>query len=334
MNIKFTFASDKDNVVVVKKNRDSDAFKLKSFAFLKRITFEIENRIRIDKSDTRFRFISKRFFSRKSRRKVIFSSEHFEDQIENSDDFDTHDDFDFIDVDNDENNNSFQIRQSRAKTTKNQSLKTYQTNLRRRLNIQRMKMTLNINFVAQRTLFFFSHFLMFVVFFMFDSQNFFLRDVFFAHVVTNSYFDLSNSWLFVEFSVLATKIRTSFLQIHNFEYSRIERKFSNVSLRLLKKIYNDTLKFRNLSKFFFSWATLSVLVDTRAKIFKNIQFLLMILKVYCNVMLDFAHSNIRHELCYAMSQYRCRILRAYTYKTWHSMLTWHEKSLIRIIRTD
>ena len=193
MNIRFIFVSDKDNVVVVKKNRDSDAFKLKSSAFFKRVILEIESRTRIDKSDTRFRFISKRFFSRKSRRKVIFSFKHFENQIENSDDFDIHDDLDFIDVNNDENNNSFQIRQSRAKTTKNQNLKTYQTNFRRRLNIQKMKMTLNINFVAQRTLFFFSHFSMFVVFFVFDSQNFFFRDVFFAHVVTNSYLDLSNS---------------------------------------------------------------------------------------------------------------------------------------------
>ena len=134
--------------------------------------------------------------------------------------------------------------------------------------------------------------------------------------------------------MLATKIRTSFLQIHNFEYSRIERKFFNVSLRLLKKVYNDTLKLKNLSKFFFFWTTLSALVDTRAKIFKNIQSFLMILKVYCNVMFDFAHSNIRHELCYVMNQYCCRILRAYIYKTWHSILTWHEKNLIRIIRID
>ena len=334
MNIKFTFASDKDNVVVVKKNRDSDAFKLKSSASLKRVTLEIKNRTRIDKSDTRFCFISKRSLFRKLARKVISSSEHLENQIENSDDFDTHDDLDLIDVDNDEHNDASQTRQSRAKTTKNQNLKTYQTNLRRRLNIKRMKKTLNINLVAQRTLLFFSHLSMLVVLFVLDSQNFFFRDVLSAHVVTNSYLDSSNSWLFVEFFVFATKTRTSFLQIHNFEYSRIERKFSNVSLRLLKKIYNDTLKLRNLSKFFFFWATLSAFVDTRAKIFKNIQSLLMILEVYCNVMLDFAHSSIRHELCYVMSQYRCRILKAYTYKTWHSILTWHEKSLVRIIRID
>ena len=196
MNIKFIFASNKNNVVVVKKNRDNDAFKFKSFALFKRIIFEIESRIRIDKFDTRFRFISKRSFFRKFvkfNRKIIFSFEYFEDQIENSNDFDIHDDFDFIDVNNDENNDLFQIRQSRTKTTKNQNLKTYQTNFRRRLNIQKMKMTLSINFVVQRTLFFCSHFSMFVVLFVFDSQNFFFRDVFFAHVVTNSYFDLSNS---------------------------------------------------------------------------------------------------------------------------------------------
>ena len=193
MNIKFIFASNKNNVVVVKKSRDNDVFKLKSFEFLKRIILEIESRTRIDKSDTRFRFISKRFLFRKfvkSRRKIIFSFEHLEDQIENSNDFDIHDDFDFIDVNNDENNDLFQIRQSRAKTTKNQNLKTYQTNLRRRLNIQKMKMTLNINLVAQRALFFFSHLSMFVVLFVFDFQNLFFRDVLLAHVVTNSYLNL------------------------------------------------------------------------------------------------------------------------------------------------
>ena len=125
MNIKFIFVSNKDNVVVVKKNRDNDVFKLKSFALFKRITLEVENRTRIDKFDTRSRFISKRSFFRKFRRKVIFSFEHFEDQIENSNDFDIHDNFDLIDVNNDENNNSSQIRQSRTKTTKNQNLKTY-----------------------------------------------------------------------------------------------------------------------------------------------------------------------------------------------------------------
>ena len=138
MNIKFIFVSNKNNVVVVQKNRDNDVFKFKSFAFFKRIIFEIESRIRIDKFDTRFRFISKRFFFRKFvkfRCKIIFSFEHLENQIENSNDFDIHDDFDLIDVNNDENNDLFQIRQSRTKTTKNQNLKTYQTNFRRRLNI-------------------------------------------------------------------------------------------------------------------------------------------------------------------------------------------------------
>ena len=334
MNIRSTFASGKGNAAAAKKGRDSDAFKFKSSASFKRIILEVGSRTRIDKSDTRSRFISKRPPPRKLRRKATSSSEHLEDQIEDSDDSDTHDDFDLIDVDNDEDNNPSQARQSRAKTTKDQGLKTYQANLRRRLNIQRMKMTLGISLVAQRTLPFFSHPSMLVVLFVSDPQNPFLRDVLSAHVVTNPYLGLPNPWLSAESSVPAAKTRTSFLQTHNLEYSKIERKFSSVPLRLLKKVYNDTLELRNLSKFSSSWATLSALVDTRAKIFKNIQSLLMVLKVYCNVMLDFAHSNIRHELCYVMSQYRCRILRTYTYKTWHSILTWHEESLVRIIRID
>ena len=182
MNIKFIFVSNKNNVVVVQKNRDNDVFKFKSFAFFKRIIFEIESRIRIDKFDTRFRFISKRFLFRKFvkvRCKIIFSFEHFENQIENSNDFDIHDDFDFIDVNNDENNDLFQIRQSRTKTIKNQNLKTYQTNFHRRLNIQKMKMTLNINFVVQRTLlFFFTFFNVRRVFRLRFSKFFFSRRVF------------------------------------------------------------------------------------------------------------------------------------------------------------
>ena len=131
MNIRFTFASDKGNVVAVKKDRGSDAFKFKPSASLKRVTLEVESRTRIDKSDTRSRFISKRSLPRKLRRKATSSSEHLEDQIEDSDDFDIHDDLDLIDVDNDEDNNPPQARQPRAKTTKDQGLEAYQADLRR-----------------------------------------------------------------------------------------------------------------------------------------------------------------------------------------------------------
>ena len=103
MNIKFNFVSNKNKIVIVKKNNDNDAFKFKQIIY-KRITFEIKNRIRIDKK-TCFRFISKRLFFQKFvnfRRKTFFSFKYFENQIENFDDFDIYNDFEFIDVnDND-----------------------------------------------------------------------------------------------------------------------------------------------------------------------------------------------------------------------------------------
>ena len=145
---------------------------------------------------------------------------------------------------------------------------------------------------------------------------------------------LSNFWIFIEHVAFTTKIRTSFLLNNNFEYSKIEKKFLNVSLRIFKNVYSDTLNFRNFLKFFFSWTILSAFADARAKIFKNLHILLTSLKMYCNVMLDFAHSSIRYELSYVMNQYRLRILKTYTYKTWPSILIWHEENLARIIRTD
>ena len=198
MNIKFSFASGKDNVVVVKKSNDSDAFKLKQIV-RKRITLEIENRIRIDKN-TRFRFISKRSLFQKlvnSRRKIFFPFEHLENQIENFDDFDVYDDFELIDVNDNDAFDQFQTRRSRSKTTRTQNLKKYHVDLRRQLKIKKMKKQLSINLVIQRTLlfFFFSHSfnVLFVVFSMFDSQNFYFQNVFSAHDFINSYLDSSNS---------------------------------------------------------------------------------------------------------------------------------------------
>ena len=110
VDIKFIFISNKNNVVVVKKNNDNDAFKLKQFAFFKRITFEIKNCNRINKFVTRFRFISIRSFRnifRNARSRIFFSffsCDHFENQIENDEnDFNVMYD-DFIDFDDDDDN--------------------------------------------------------------------------------------------------------------------------------------------------------------------------------------------------------------------------------------
>ena len=219
--------------------------------------------------------------------------------------------------------------------TKIQNLKKYHVDFRRQLKIKKMKKQLNINFI-QRTLFFFLCFFnfLFVVFFAFEFQNFYFQNVFFFHDLINLYVNLSNLWIFIEHVVFTTKICTNFLFNNNFEYSKIEKKFLNVLLRLFKKIYNDSLKFKNFSKFFFFWTIFNVFVDARAKIFKNFLFLLTSLKMYCNMMFDFVHSNIRYKLIYFMNQYRFRILKTYFYKTWLSILIWYEKNLIRIIRTN
>ena len=254
MNIKFIFVLNKNNIVVVKKNRDNDVFKLKSFAFLKRIIFEIKNRIRIDKFNRRLRFISKRFFFSKARQ--ISSQNYF-----------------FVWTFRKSNRKFERFRHSRRfrfhrrKQRRKQRFVSNSTiesendkkskfeNISNEFSssIEHSKKKNNIEYQFRR-----STYVVFLLTFFNVRRAFRVRfstflfcNVFFAHVVTNSYLDLSNSWFFVEFFVFATKIRTSFLQIHNIEYSKIERKFFSVSLRLLKKIYNDTLKFKNLSKFFF-----------------------------------------------------------------------------------
>ena len=318
MNIRFIFASDQNNVVdVKKKSNDNDAFKFRQIAILKRITLDI--RIRIDKFAVRSRFILKRFRNiSKVRRRIFFSSEHFEAQIEKQDDefFD-----DFIDDDDDDamlDNDRSSIRQSRAK--RSQNLETYQTHLRRQLNIKKMKKKLKFTLFTQRTLFSFTH-----------SSKLHLLVVFSVHDLTNLYFESSNLWLSSKFVI---EIRTIFKHNTNSKYFKIENKFVNVSLRLLKDVYNCTLKFKNLFKFIFSFATFDVFVDSRLKSCKNVVFLLLILKMYCNVMFDFVYSNIRHELNYIINQYRVRITKTHVYKTWSSILIWHEKNLIRIIRID
>ena len=108
------------------------------------------------------------------------------------------------------------------------------------------------------------------------------------------------------------------------------------TLRIFKNVYNDTLNFKKFSKIFqiFFWTIFNVFVDIRVKIFKNFHILLTFLKMYCNIMFDFAHLKIRYKLNYVMNQYRFRILKTYIYKTWSSILIWHEKNLIRIIRID
>ena len=125
VDIRFIFISNKNNVVVVKKSNDNDAFKFKQFAFLKRVTFEIENRNRINKLVARFRFILIRSFRnifRNARSRIflfLFSRDHLENQIENDEnDFNVMYD-DFIDFDDDDDNafddDEFQIRRSRSR---------------------------------------------------------------------------------------------------------------------------------------------------------------------------------------------------------------------------
>ena len=325
MNIKFIFASDQNNVVIKKKSNDNDAFKFKQFAHLKRITFDVENRIRIDKSAVRSRFISKHFRNVfKVRRRIFSSFEHFETQIEKqNDEF-----FDEFMNDNDDNNDDnddatlFSVRRSHTKFIVLNFQKTYQIELRRRMNIKRLKKKLKFILFAQRTLLsFFSHiFYFFVVFFVFDSSN--------------SYSNSSNFWLSFALSKHVIEIRTIFLHNVDSKYFKVEKKFISVSLRLLKDVYHCALNFRNFSKFIFFWAIFNVFSDSRAKFFRNIIALLRVLKMYCNVMFDFVHSNVRHELSWIMNQYRFRIMRMHIHKIWLSILTWHEKSLVRIVRID
>ena len=202
IDIKFIFVFDQNKIlknnVVVKKNNDNDAFKRKQSIFFKRITFDVENRIRIDKLVVRFRFISKRssFFRNifKIRNRIFFSFEHFEIQIENQNDNDD----DFIDIDDDDDdvifdNDSSSIRQSRSKiqqstTIQNQNLNDlneYKNNFRRQLKIEKdirkmkekLKILKKFKFSVQRTLISFSHsskFYFFVVLFEFDLTNLYL----------------------------------------------------------------------------------------------------------------------------------------------------------------
>ena len=321
VDIRFIFISNKDNVVV-KKSNDSDAFKLKQSAFSKRVTFEIESRNRVNKLATRFRFISIRL-SRNIFRNVrlriffsFFSRDHFENQIENNeDDLNVMYD-DFIDLDDDDYNafddDELQTRRSRsrARFSKNENFEQQKKNLRRKIFLQRKIQTyrkkLSEFTLAQRTLF---------------------SLLSFSH--------LSSSYVVVALIAQSIEIRTSFLHmIHESKYFRVKKTFVNVSLRLLQNVYYDRLNVRNLSKFIFFWATFDVIVDTRSNFFKNVLSLLMIMKMYCNVVFDFIHSNIQHQLNFVMSAYRIRIMKVYFYKTWSSIVTWHEKSLTRIIRID
>ena len=321
VDIRFTFISDKDNVVVVKKSSDSDAFKFKQFASFKRVTLEIESRNRINKLATRSRFISirsSRNISRNVRSRVssLSSRDHLEDQIENDEnDFNVMYD-DLIDFDDDDDNafddDESQTRRSRsrARFSENENLEQQKKNLRRKIFLQRKIQTyrkkLSEFTFAQRTLFSllsFSHFL--------------------------------SSYVVVALTAQSIETRTSFLHMtHESKYFKVKRTFVSVSFRLLQNVYHDRLNVRNLSKFIFSWATFDVVVDTRSNFFKNVLSLLMIMKMYCNVVLDFIHSNIRHQLDFVMSAYRTRIMKVYSYKTWSSIVTWHEKNLIRIIRID
>ena len=172
MNIKFIFVSDQNNVVVKKKNNDNDAFKFKQFAFFKRITFDVKNRIRIDKFVVRFRFISKHFRNVfKVRRRISLRFEHFEVSIEKQND-EFFDEFMNDNDDNDDDATFFSIQRSRTKSIVLNFQKTYQIELRRRMNIKKLKKKLRFTFFVQRTLFFFSHiFYLFVVFFVFDFSN-------------------------------------------------------------------------------------------------------------------------------------------------------------------
>ena len=200
VDIKFIFISNKNNIVVVKKNNDNDAFKFKQFAFFKQITFEIKNRNRINKFVACFRFILIRSFRNIFRNVrfriffIFFSRDYFENQIENDEnDFNViYDDFIDFDDDNDNafNDDEFQIRRSRsrAKFLKNENFEQQKKNFRRKIffqkKIQTYKKKLNKFIFTQRTLFSlfsFSHF--------------------------------SNSYVVVAFIVQSIEIRTNFLHI-------------------------------------------------------------------------------------------------------------------------
>ena len=173
MNIKFIFAFDQNNVVVKKKNNDNDAFKFKQFALFKRITFDVKNRIRIDKFAARFRFISKHFRNVfKIRRRISSRFEHFEISIEKQND-EFFDEFMNDNDDNDDDATFFSIRRSRTKTIVLNFQKTYQIEFRRRMNIKKLKKKLKFILSVQRTLFFFfSHIFYFsVVLSVFDFSN-------------------------------------------------------------------------------------------------------------------------------------------------------------------
>ena len=130
------------------------------------------------------------------------------------------------------------------------------------------------------------------------------------------------------------EIRTIFLHNVDSKYFKIEKKFINVSLRLFKNVYYCALNFRNFSKFIFFEQFSTFFFDSRAKFFKNIIVFLIILKMYCNIMFDFVHSNVRHELNWIINQYRFRIMKMHVHKIWLLILTWHEKNLIWIVCID
>ena len=219
-----------------------------------------------------------------------------------------------FDVDDDDafDNDEFQIRRSRAreKFSNNENFVQKEKNFRRKIFFQKKIKTyqkkLNEFIFIQRTLFslfFFSHF--------------------------------SNSYFVVAFIVQTIEIRTNFLHmIHDSKYFKMKRTFVNVSFRFLQNVYHCRLNVKNFFKFIFFWIALEIVVDTRSKFFKNIFFLLMTMKMYCNVVFEFIHSNIQHQLNFVMNAYRIRIMKTYFYKTWSSIVTWHEKNLIRIIRID
>ena len=321
MNIKFIFVFDQNNVVVKKKSNNNDAFKFKQFALFKRITFDVENRIRIDKFVVRFRFISKHFWNVfKIRRRIFSRFEHFEISIEKQND-EFFDEFMNDNDDNDDDATFFSVRRSRTKSIVLNFQETYQIEFRRRMNIKKLKKKLKFILFAQRTLFFSSHIFYFsVVFFVFDFSN--------------SYSNFLNFWLSFVLSKYVIEIRTIFLHNVDLKYFKIEKKFISVSLRLFKNVYHCALNFKNLLKFIFFWTIFNVFFDSRAKFFKDIIVLLMILKMYCNVMFDFAHSNVRQKLNWIMNQYRFRIMKMHIHKIWLSILTWHEESLIRIVCID
>ena len=236
MNTKSTSASGQGNAAAKKKGSGSGASKPKQSAPPKRATLDVGSRTRIDKPAARSRSTSKHpRNASKARRRASPRPEHLEAPIEEQDDESLDESMDDND-DNDDDATPPPARRPRTRSTALNPQEAYQIELRRRVDIKRLEEKLGLTPSAQRTL-------------PSSPHTSYLPAVPSVPDPSNPYSSPPNPWLPPAPSEHMAETRTAFLHNVDPEYSRVEKKFISVPLRLLKDVYHCALNPRNLSRF-------------------------------------------------------------------------------------